>query len=444
MKWLFALLCVCLAPSLFAASARVVLKDGSQLEGDATLDARSGIILTNAQLGETNFDLSAIRSIRFHFANNTSEHSNIAGPFPTGWTNVDIGLAPISGSAKYQRDEWVLSSSGTRVWQALPDQFHFAFRSFKGNGQIVAQLTNSDAAIAGVMIRESLEPDAEFVLLAATPGAEGVIYRARRERRYRDLIRAEGDWTNRDDIHAPCWLKLIRRDKRFSAYASADDGVTWQIIYESPNDWDRVNFAGLFVVSNNTNQLSRATFSNVTLEDEVDLKSMATNKASRLQVTLNDGSILAVDEVSADITKARLTVGSSNFVTSVLSVSRIVYGVVPDRFSRELTKGRRGVLLKTGDFFEGDLAATDKYRVKVSSVLFGSRSFPLDRVLVIAVSDPVTGSAPLLVRTSDGSIVQAKSLSTGPNLLLIEEPRLGRWTVPLTNLVEIVQNPNRR
>jgi hypothetical protein len=229
----------------------------------------------------------------------------------------------------------------------------------------------------------------------------------------------------------------VRRDKRFAAYQSTDEGITWQAIYETPNDWGRSIYAGLFVLSGNANELRTASFSNVLVEDEMDNRKLATNKTHQAGLLLTDGSMFRTDQISADATKIRFQAGASNFTISALSVSRIFYGAVPERLNRELATRRRGVLLKTGDFFEGDLDSINKSQIKLSSVLFGSRTFPADRVLAVAISEPRPVSTPFRIRTADGSLIQATGLTPGENSVSVDEPRLGTWTIGLMDLVEI-------
>jgi hypothetical protein len=195
-------------------------------------------------------------------------------------------------------------------------------------------------------------------------------------------------------------------------------------------------------VGDNSNLLKSATFTNILVEDEAETMSNATNKASTVQVLLNDGSILNADGVSADETKIKIVFGQTNYTASIYMVARLVYRAIPDRLKRELTPHRKGILLKNGDFFEGDIRSVDKYQVKLSSVLFGSRSFPIDRVMAVIVSQWAEIAAPYRVRTQDGSVIRAKALGPGPNSIIAEELRLGQLTIPLARLAEIDSGKN--
>jgi len=332
---------------------------------------------------------------------------------------------------------FTIGSSGTRLWLPQPDECHYVYRSFSGNGQMVAQVTNMEAAIAGIMFRQSLEPNSEFVMEAATLANDGMIVRTRRDPRHRELVRSEGDWQNRDEVKPPCWLKLTRRDKRFTAYESLDEGISWQAIYDSPNEWGRPIFAGLMVVGGSSNALKSASFNSVLIEDEVDTLSTESNKMFVVEVVLTDGSILHARSVTADESKVKIGFTKTNYVVSIYAVSRLVYRPIPDRLKRELATGRKGVLLKNGDFFEGELRSADTNRVKLSSILFGARSFPTDRVTAVAIAESTERPAAWRVRTVDGSMIRAKSLVPRVGSVVADELRLGALAIPLEELLEI-------
>src|SRR5207247_5368135 len=144
-----------------------------------------------------------------------------------------------------------------------------------------------------IMFRPSLDATSQFILQAATTGPEGLVFRTRRDAAHRELVHSQGDWLNHEDIKPPCWVKILRKEKRFLALKSDDDGITWQPIYDSPTEWERTIFAGIFVMGGESNALKKATFSDVLIEDEIDDRAKSTRIASKPQVFLNDGSALA-------------------------------------------------------------------------------------------------------------------------------------------------------
>ena len=427
------------ATSLFAVSGRVHTTSGSVFEGDIAIDRKLGLVLTNAEIGVTNLPLLTVASAQFNLSANTGTNGVVVpqGALPAGWTNRDIGRASIAGKALLDKGNFTLTGCGTRLWTTEPDEFHFVYRRFIGDGQIVAQVTTTDAAMAGIMFRADLQPNSQFVLQAATTGSEGLIFRTRRDNAHRELVHQQGDWLNRDEIKPPCWVKLVRQQKRFTAFKSDDDGITWQPIYDSPGGWEREIFAGLFVMGGESNDLKSATFANVLVEDELDYKAKEASTITKIQVLLNDGSILAADSISSDQSKMRIGFVNTNYSASVFAVARLLFRPVPDRLKTQLARGRKGVLLNSGDFFEGELRQVDNEAVRVESILFGPRTFPFDKVLAIALSDSIELAAKYIVRTLDGSTIRAKAIAAGQDSLVAEELKLGPLEVPLTQLAEV-------
>jgi hypothetical protein len=291
------------------------------------------------------------------------------------------------------------------------------------------------------MFRASLDPYSLFALEAITPGPEGMIFRSRREPAHRELTHSQGDWLNHEEIKAPCWLKLVRNERRIRAFKSEDEGLTWQPIYDSPFEWSRNIYAGLVVMGGETNVLKKATFSDVVIEDEADERAKSRSTPSKVQVFLNDGSVLAAESVSADQTKMKIGFANTTNSASIYAIGRLIFRPVPDRLKRELTPVRKGVLLNSGDFFEGDLRLIDKEHVQVASILFGPRNFPTEKVLAITLSASIELPAKYLIRTQDGSIVRARNIAAGSNSIVAEELKLGPLELPLSQLAEIEQSP---
>src|SRR5204863_1947570 len=175
MKWLFACLCLAAAPTLLATDARVRTSNGDIFEGEISIDSKLGLVITNAEIGSTNVPLPLLASAVFNLSAEKQTNRTAAPPLnlPAGWTNQDIGRALPPGKTRSENDNFTLSSSGTRLWAPEPDDFHFAYRRFTGDGQLAARVSATDAAMAGIMFRQSLDPNSQFVLEAITPGPEG-------------------------------------------------------------------------------------------------------------------------------------------------------------------------------------------------------------------------------------------------------------------------------
>lgn len=144
---------------------------------------------------------------------------NVRGvPAPLKETAVGGPTRP--GELRHEDGRLTLRGSGHDVWFS-PDQFHFAHTSLTGPGEIVARIVGFDAtapwAKAGVMIRESLAPDAQFVDLVQT-GAHGCCFQWRR------AAEGSGPLSVADaSLKAPHWVKLARR---FNAISVAGEHIT--------------------------------------------------------------------------------------------------------------------------------------------------------------------------------------------------------------------------
>jgi signal transduction histidine kinase len=102
---------------------------------------------------------------------------------------------------------------GSDIWDA-PDQFTFAYESLEGAGSIVARLDSFDAADpaarAGLMIRESLDLNAQFVDLVHT--MESGIRSTSMQWRWRTAGSSTRSVSDSAQAAAlPIWLKLERR-----------------------------------------------------------------------------------------------------------------------------------------------------------------------------------------------------------------------------------------
>jgi signal transduction histidine kinase len=137
----------------------------------------------------------------------TAVFENLQG-FPDALKETAIGGPTRPGELRRDDGRLTLRGSGHDIWFG-PDQFHFAHAPLTGAGEIVVRIAAFDAfdpwAKAGVMIRESLAPDSQFVDLVQT-GANGCSFQWRRA--------AEGSAPHSvtdPTLKAPHWLKLARR-----------------------------------------------------------------------------------------------------------------------------------------------------------------------------------------------------------------------------------------
>jgi hypothetical protein len=156
---------------------------------------------------------------------------------------------------------YAMSGAGEDIW-GNSDEFHFAYKELNGAGTIIAKVESventHEFAKAGVMIRDTLDPNAANVALLITPG-NGVRFQ------YRN---ATGDNTDRffdDTITAPQWVKLERTiGGMIRAYYSPDGNSWTPFDLLSTVTMNLPTYIGLAVTSHTSGVACEAVFSNVT------------------------------------------------------------------------------------------------------------------------------------------------------------------------------------
>jgi regulation of enolase protein 1 (concanavalin A-like superfamily) len=167
---------------------------------------------------------------------------------PDGWLHDDIGAVGFTGDTAFDPVSGTFSvkAAGTDVWGAA-DAFHYAYRALNGDGFIVARVRSlqntSTSAKAGVMIRESLAPDAANAFMLVTQG-KGTDFQ-RRLTPGAATVNQVGTANK-----APYWLKLERIGHTFNAYQSAD-GAAWTLVGTDTIAMGTSVYIGVAAVSHN-------------------------------------------------------------------------------------------------------------------------------------------------------------------------------------------------
>jgi len=189
--------------------------------------------------------------------------------YPRDWT--EQGVAELSlwfigypvyvgGFTEDPAGNYTMTASGTDIWDPS-DQFHFAYKEISGTASIQAQVLSvghtDDWAKAGVMIRDTLDPNSAHAMMAITP-ANGVWFGRRA---------AAGDISTSikdPNVTAPQWVKLERSvGGLVRAYYSAD-GSTWTPLGSpEPVMMNVPIYVGLALTSHNPDATCEAKFSNV-------------------------------------------------------------------------------------------------------------------------------------------------------------------------------------
>lgn len=179
------------------------------------------------------------------------------------WQMADVGSVGQAGSVRLEaRRTLAVSGCGSDIWWRA-DAFCFAYQPLRGDAiltvRVTGMLDTDPWAKAGLMIRESLAPEAPNVLLCVTPH-QGVALQQR--------LASGQPATSVFGLpqgQAPYWLRLQRRGDQFTAEASVD-GRTWLSAGAATVSMPAQVYAGLAVCSHNAKALCTAWMEQPTLQ----------------------------------------------------------------------------------------------------------------------------------------------------------------------------------
>src|SRR5579872_3430307 len=175
----------------------------------------------------------------------------------------DVGNPEKNGSATFDptRKEYRVTGGGANIW-AKSDEFHFVWRRLSGDVALSATLRFAEAGGAGhrkigLMIRQSLAPDAAYV--DAVVHGDGLT-----AIQFREMA---GDITRsvRFPVVAPARIKLERRGPLFTLWAGAE-GEPLREAGAIPMKLSDPVYVGLVVGSHNAKALETAVFSDVSVQ----------------------------------------------------------------------------------------------------------------------------------------------------------------------------------
>ena len=132
-------------------------------------------------------------------------------------------------------------------------------------------------------------------------------------------------------------------------------------------------------------------------------------------VFLLNGTIVAAPIQSANESSIHFQGVLAKQTLPVTKVARIYVKPLADDLAAALPKGRAGVLLKNRDFIDGDFVGIENGRLKLGSMLFGSRNYDLAKDVVAIVlrgNDPAPRRCSITAR--DGTVLYGRSISVEP------------------------------
>ena len=178
---------------------------------------------------------------------------------PLPWLTRDIGTVGLIGSASATNGLYTVAGAGYGIG-GRADDFRYLYQTLTGDGEIRvrfrSQTGTAAGAMAGVMIRESLNSDSRFVMLEASPAKTfGVVVRS--------STGGKASTSSGGNLNtAPNnWMRLVRSGNTFTAYKSAD-GATWTKITSTTVSMAASITIGVSVTSSTTAALNTAAFDN--------------------------------------------------------------------------------------------------------------------------------------------------------------------------------------
>jgi len=181
-----------------------------------------------------------------------------AGALPAPWQHTDLVPVPSPGSASASGDLFVVSSTAAATGTSS-DSMHFVYQPWSGDGVIVARLLSipntSPQVFGGLMIRESLAPDARHAVVAVRAGFATHFGWRGRSGKASKSVAGPG-------VAAPRWLKLVRKGTRFSGFISAD-GVAWRRVWRQTIAMGESAYVGIAAGTGSGSQPAVAAFRNV-------------------------------------------------------------------------------------------------------------------------------------------------------------------------------------
>jgi len=241
------------------------------------------------------------------------------------WTFNDVNTLVVYfkgtpvGFAETSPGSITISGAGADIW-GTADEFTFAHKSLAGDCTAIARIDSlvdtAAAAKAGLMIRESLDPDSRFAMAHMT-GSNGFRFTTR-------LING-GDAANdggqataeQNAAVEPLWLKLERTGNEFNAYYSSDPAAAgWTPSPSNPQTvvMGGTIYVGLAVTSHSSGNPTTAEFSGVEITgasgpwtfSEIGVDHLL-NSAANLYVTVEDTAGRSGTVIHPDGTAAVLT-----------------------------------------------------------------------------------------------------------------------------------------
>jgi|GEM_PF-2066497 surface protein len=274
--------------------------DSLEFESFAVLSPNSTYLVDHALEPETTYHyrVSALMGETASGYSNVVNRKTMAdeSKLPDAWSSTDIGSPAIAGFATYTDDQYSVSGNG--YISGTFDSFHFVYQPLEGNGEIVGQLLSAEntgtVGYHGIMIRETLDTDSQFV--------SNMYHRSRAffKSRSNGAIEEQSEETKN---LLPLWFKLERLDDLFITYIS-DDGETWQETHRATVVMGDNVFIGLTANAHSLDKITKGTWQHVQVFADAERLAPPTNVT--IEASINDEVTLTWQDNSNNETGFRI------------------------------------------------------------------------------------------------------------------------------------------
>jgi hypothetical protein len=157
-------------------------------------------------------------------------------------------------------------------------------------------------------------------------------------------------------------------------------------------------------------------------------------------IWLRNGTFLAGDLISSDGSSSQINfAGKQGFNVFNQKIARVIFRNSRRVIPFETAAGQTGLFLQNGDFLASEFESLKERTLRMTSLLFGRRTFNLEHpeVLALVLNNPVSESEGMRVKLLDGSVLHAQALNAARDQWLVQDELLGSIAIPETEILEL-------
>jgi hypothetical protein len=157
-------------------------------------------------------------------------------------------------------------------------------------------------------------------------------------------------------------------------------------------------------------------------------------------IWLRNGSFLAGEIISSDGSSSQVNfAGQKEFNIFNQKITRVIFRSSRRAIPFEVAAGHTGLFLQNGDFLESEFEGLKQKTLRMTSLLFGRRTFNLEHpeVVALVLNSPAAETDGLQLKLLDGSVLKAKSFAAAPGQWIVHDELLGSISIPEKEIVEL-------